>query len=80
MCEELMDGTGTKNVSRSKKRGGKFTAASDAAGEANADLTPFDYELDVDSPTNANVVNLAENVCWKKQGYLLWDISVSTIC
>lgn len=62
MSKELTDRTGTKTVSCTNKHAGKSTSASDAAGEAAVVLTPFDYELDVDSHTNSKIINLVAKI------------------
>lgn len=62
MSKELTDRTGTKTVSRTNKCAGKSTSAGNAAGEAAVILTPFDYELDVDSHTNAKIINLVAEI------------------
>ena len=62
MVQELMDRTGTKKVARKNKHAGQSRVVSDTVGDAMVNLTPFDYELDVDTPPNSTIINLAAKV------------------
>ena len=81
MHQELSDRTGTKKAARKNKRAAaRLTAASDAAGEPDVALTPFDYERDVDSATNAKIIILAANVVAKEARVRTTSFLLSSPC
>ena len=53
---------------------------SDTAGEPDVNLTPFDYERDVDSATNAKIIILAVNVVVKEARVHTTLFLLSSLC